>query len=256
MKYEQTNYDNNYVTNERYYETKTRKPLSYYIIRFLIGLILLALLLFLLMSIFPTKSGIKSTIENAINNSLGNTLEEKLDATLDKKLSPLYDRIFGDNIVNMKNTAKDYFTTARMPKNEGDTVKLTLGEMIEKKLITPIKDKNGKMCDTEKSYVEVTKVGDEYKMKVNLSCDGEEDYTITYLGCYNYCKGDICESKATAKTVATKTTTTKTTPKKVEKHYCVYYNGKYYDKSGNVVSKTAYEKACTQKPVEKHYCVY
>ena len=41
MKYEQTNYDNNYVTNERYYETKTRKPLSYYIIRFLIGLILL-----------------------------------------------------------------------------------------------------------------------------------------------------------------------------------------------------------------------
>ena len=43
------------------------------------------------------------------------------------------------------------------------------------KLLLPFKDKNGKTCDTQKSYVTLTKKENEYEMKVNLKCSEEED---------------------------------------------------------------------------------
>ena len=51
-----------------------------------------------------------------------------------KDLKPFYDRIFNENILIMRDTAKEYYTTERLPKNTGDTVKLTLQEMLNKKL--------------------------------------------------------------------------------------------------------------------------
>ena len=43
-------------------------------------------------------------------------------------------------------------------------------------------------------------------------------------------------------------------PKTEEKHYCVVFNGKYYDKDGNVVTKEGYTESCVPKTEEKHYC--
>ena len=114
------------------------------------------------------------------------------------------------------------------------------------------------MCNTEKSYVEITKMDKEYKMKVNLSCGDEEDYIITYLGCYNYCLNDVCEKKTTtqAKTVVKEKTVTPTpipTPSPiVKKHYCEIYGGKYYGKYGKVVNKSTYKSQCNHKTT-KHY---
>ena len=93
----------------------------------------------------------------------------------------------------------------RLPKKDGETKKLTLGEMLEMKLLLEVKDKNGKMCDLDESYVEVTKQAKEYKMKVNLKCGNEEDYVIVYLGCYDYCLNDVCEKKEETKTVSAST---------------------------------------------------
>ena len=260
-------------------------PLSYHIKRFLIGLILIILLIFLLLWLFPTKAGLKSTIKDSISDAFTETFEEKLN--------PLYDRIFSDNIDTMKDVATAYYTTARLPKTDGETVKLTLGEMLEKKMLLAIKDKNGKMCDADDSYVEITKTGNEYKMKVNLSCDDEEDYIISYLGCYNYCLNSICEKKTvvaektrienqqryiptpipqrTPKTkyictinngkyygkygkAVSKNTYIKQCTKAPTKHYCGIFNGKYYGKYGKVVSKNTYIKQCTTPTPEKHYC--
>ena len=108
-------------------------------------------------------------------------------------LNPLLNQIFADNIERMKDAAKDYYTVDRVPKKEGETFKLTLQEMIDKKLILPLTDKNGKMCDTTASYTEITKVGNEWQLKINLSCGSEEEYIIVYLGCHDYCKNYICE---------------------------------------------------------------
>ena len=72
-------------------------------------------------------------------------------------LTPIYNRIFNDNIQTMKDAAEDYFTKERMPEKEGNKVKITLEEMISKKMLLEIKDKNGKSCDKKASYVEITK---------------------------------------------------------------------------------------------------
>ena len=262
MNYDQNNgnnypnnveYNYNYVNPNNGYYGAAPMPLSYHIKRFLIGLLLAFLLIFLLVWLFPTKAGLKATINDSVADAF--------DKTFTEKLNPLYDRIFQDNINIMKDVAIAYYTTERLPKVEGQTKKLTLGQMLEMKLLLGIKDKNGKMCDTEKSYVEITKMDKEYKMKVNLSCGDEEDYVITYLGCYNYCLNDLCEKKTVTK--AKEKVVKKTQPKPIiptpkptpKKHYCEIYNGKYYGKYGKVVNKSTYQKQCNHKP-DKHYCVY
>lgn len=138
-----------------------------------------ALFIFILIWLFP----LKSDLTNAIND-----IEVK-----GTDISVLTDRIFNENIISMKDAAKSYYTTPRLPKNVGDKVKMTLGEMLEKKIILPFTDKNGKACDTKASYVEITKYDEEFIMKVNLKCGKEENYLLVYMGCYDYCATTLCE---------------------------------------------------------------
>ena len=103
--------------------------------------------------------------------------------------------IFNDNLDNIKEAAISYFTNERLPKEIGDTVKITLGDMINKRLVRTVYDASANQCDNNKSYVEVTKLDDEYEMKIFLSCSDIEDYIIVHLGCYDYCDKDVCEKK-------------------------------------------------------------
>ena len=116
-------------------------------------------------------------------------------------LTGLNSRIFNANVGEMKDAAISYFTTDRLPQKEGDSVTLTLQQMLDMKLLLPFKDKNGKTCDTQKSYVTLTKKENEYEMKVNLKCSEEEDYIIVHLGCYSYCESAICEKEEEKKVI-------------------------------------------------------
>ena len=107
-------------------------------------------------------------------------------------LTPFYNRIFNDNVQTMKEAAEDYFTKDRMPKNVGDSSKLTLQQMLDKKLVLPFLDKDGKECDTNKSYVKVTKKKKEYELEVHLTCGNESNYIIEPIGCYNFCPDNSC----------------------------------------------------------------
>ena len=107
-------------------------------------------------------------------------------------LTPFYSSIFNNNIQTMKDAAEDYYTTERMPEKTGDSTKMTLQEMIDEKLIIPFVDKNGKACNTEKSYVKVTKKDKEYELKVSLTCGKESNYIIEKIGCYNFCPSGSC----------------------------------------------------------------
>lgn len=249
--YQQQN--NPYQQPNIFYQTpmdtsQKEETLSYHLKRFLIGFLLIALFIFVLLWLFPTKQALKSALFDAVN--------------------PLTDRIFSENMNTLKETAIAYYTTDRLPTNTGETKKLTLGEMLEKKLLLTLKDKNGNMCNSEKSYIEITKMENEYKLKVNLSCGDEEDYILTYLGCYNYCINDICENKktTTAKNQNNSTifqkitkgfkniipTSTSVITKTSPKYYCAVVNGKYYDNKGNKVTRDKYRKTCYKEP--KYYC--
>ncbi len=153
----------------------------------IVQFLFVALIIFVLIWLFPLKSDLKNlkTTSNGENTDL----------------SVLVDRIFNENIIAMKDAAKSYYTLERLPKNVGDKVKMTLGEMLEKKIILPFTDKHGKTCDMTGSYVEVTKYDTEYLMKVNLKCGEEENYLLVYMGCYDYCSTTVCEkNKADVKT--------------------------------------------------------
>ena len=146
--------------------------------RFLLLILVIVLFIFVMLLIFPTK----------------------------KSLDPLYQDVFRNNINSMK-----YFTNERKKKNVGDKVRISLREMLDKKLLLPFVDKNGNQCDLDKSYVEVTKGKTEYQMKVNLSCSDQKAYIIEILGCTDRCldckKEEVKEEKKQE---------TKTTERKIE----------------------------------------
>lgn len=158
-------------------------------------LLFMVLFLFILMWLFPTKEFVTNYVDGA------------LDKKLEQKLDPIYERFFNENISAMQEAGKSYFTNARLPQKVGNKEKITLGEMLDNHLLVSFKDSNGKSCDTEKSYIEVTKESEEYVMKVNLSCTDQEDYILVHMGCYQYCTTAICEKQATVSSVGSNKTT-------------------------------------------------
>lgn len=136
----------------------------------MLQILFVIIFVFILMWIFPTRK----QVENLIN-------------------VPTYDNVFNENILAMKEAAKSYYTTPRLPKKVGDKVSMTLGEMLDLKIILPFTDSKGRACSETESYVEVTKKDEEYIMKINLKCEDEENYLLVYMGCYDYCKTTICE---------------------------------------------------------------
>ena len=157
-------------------------------------------------------------------------------------MTPFYSNVFRENIKYMQEAAESYFTDDKMPTEVGGEVKMTLSEMIEKKLILPFVDKDGNSCDLNNSYVTITKQPDEsWILKTNLECGSEKDYTIKVLGCHNYCKDNNCEKvckieKLTSYQYKKQVTTTKT------KYSCksgYTLNGKYCYKTVLVDTQSA-----------------
>lgn len=154
----------------------------------LIQILFVTLFVFLMLWLFPTKSFVNNKIKNN------------------------YNATFNNNVNNMKEAAKSYFTNERLPQKVGEEEVLTLGDMLDLKIILPFVDGKGKSCDLNESYVQVTKEENEYLMKVYLKCTDYEDYLLVHMGCYDYCTTDICEKKEETKPVVNKPVVT--TPSK------------------------------------------
>lgn len=160
-------------------------------------------------------------------------------------LNPLYDKIFSQNIGSMTDAAKSYFTVSRLPQKEGESKKLTLGDMVDNKMIVEFTDSEGKTCDQDASYVEVTKKGDEYIYKTNLVCSNQSDYVVEYFGCYDVCKDDKCEVEVVEKPA---TDTKKVTEYQFYKEVSSNYIDKYICKKGYTLEGT---KCVLNSEIEK-----
>jgi len=169
---------------------------------FLLRLILIIIFIFLLIWLVP------KFIAPKINSNSGNSKSSISNSDMKAVTS----QIFLDNLEKMKNAAITYYTSERLPKEVGSYEKLTLEEMIEKKLIVPLIDKNNKECNKKASYVKITKLDEEYILKVNLKDSEKEDYILVHLGCYSYCKSYICEKKSTVTDVNIKSSKSQGTP--------------------------------------------
>ncbi len=150
---------------------------------FLLKLILIIIFVFLLIWLLP--KFISPTVVNKTEKVAGESVD----------LAPLTSQIFADNLERMKEAAISYYTDERLPKEVGESDTMTLSDMIGKKIIVALIDKNNKACDVEKSYVRITKTEDEFILKVNLKDSEKEDYILVHLGCYTYCDSYICEKQ-------------------------------------------------------------
>jgi len=143
-----------------------------------VQILFIVLFVFILIWLFPTKSHVDKNSGNA-----------------NQEFDVLTNRIFNENLQIMKEAAISYYTTSRLPKNVNDVEKMTLRKMLEEKLLIEFKDANNKSCDLDESYVEITRLEDEYILKINLSCTDNDAYILVHLGCYDYCLTDVCENK-------------------------------------------------------------
>ena len=128
-----------------------------------IKLVLVVLLIFVLMMLFPTKGFVTNYVDEKVKENSGSDN-------------------FNNNLLAMATAGSGYFTSSRLPKDTGDKVKMTLGEMYKDKLLVRFTDSNNRTCNTNESYLEVTKEDSEYTMKVNLSCSDKEDYIMLHMG--------------------------------------------------------------------------
>ena len=251
---------------------------------FLLKLILVIIFVFLLIWLLPkfirptvttnatSNSKAAATEKSSSKSSSSSTKCESNSGKCDiSGLDALTSQIFAENINRMKEAAISYYTDERLPKNSGDSEKMTLSDMISKKIIIALVDKNNKAVDGEKSYVKITKLDEEYILKINIKDSEKEDYMLVHLGCYTYCDSYVCQKQSSEVSVkGSKVTDTVpikgsydngeyVAPKQptvvVEKHYCVKYNGKYYGMDGSVVSKNKYLDQCTEHKEDTHYCV-
>ncbi len=146
------------------------------------------LVIFIIIWLFPTKG----YIDKAINQKLGTSNGQ----------------VFNTNANIMKEAALGYFNGTRLPEKEGDTKKLTLKQMLDEKLLVSFTDGNGKHCNNNKSYVEIVKNEEDYKMKVNLNCTDKKAYVVSYIACTDgVCSKKKLTEENTSEQVAEKSVT-------------------------------------------------
>ena len=119
-------------------------------------------------------------------------------------------KVFEKNLTAMKTASVNYYSKKENLPTDNSKEVITLRQMISKNMLRAFTDKNGKACNVDKSYSEITSDNGEYVLKVKLKCSDEEDYVLTKLGSYSYCTSEICEkdlSKTDTKSGEPSTTT-------------------------------------------------
>lgn len=188
---------------------------------FILKLLLFVVIIILIVWLFPTKS----YVSNLIDSKLGTSKEQ----------------VFNNNLNSMKQAALSYYNGDRLPQNDGDSDKITLEEMLQKKILIAFTDSNGKECNKTKSYVKITKNKNDYSLKVNLSCQDGKNYIISYIdssGNEVYAKKKITEDNSVNED--TKTTSTNNSECEYVKIGSGYYSnyGSWSNWSTNYVKES------------------
>ena len=138
------------------------------LLRFLIIVIIIILVIYLMVKvIMPRLDHKKSTNNEASSNKITET-----------------------NYNNIKTSIFNYYNDKDLPSEE----KMSIRQLIDKGIIaTPKEDKDNKL-DYDNSYIEITKIDDDYSLKINLKTALDEKYYTIYFGHYEYCEENkLCE---------------------------------------------------------------
>lgn len=88
---------------------------------------------------------------------------------------------FINYINNIQEKSKEYFKTIDLPLEKGQSIKITLREMLEKGLLEDENKKIENSCDLNKSYSNITREKVKYVIETTLKCGKEKDTITTNL---------------------------------------------------------------------------
>ena len=84
-----------------------------------------ALFVFILMWLFPTKNFVTNYVDDKIGDAVKEALSDyEFGGGINSEA--FANQLFNQNVMMMKDGAKDYFTLSRLPEKNGDQVKITL----------------------------------------------------------------------------------------------------------------------------------
>lgn len=120
-----------------------------------------------------------------------------------------YSDSFKDNLTKLKEVGSNYFEKNNLPIEVGDSIKVSLKDLINNKKIDTLKV--GKTtCNEDDSYIKIVKKSKGYELETTLICGNEKNTSYSYLGCI-----DNCEESTTTTTTTTTTKKITTTKKKI-----------------------------------------
>lgn len=82
---------------------------------------------------------------------------------------------FINNINNMEKVSIEYFKTIDLPLEKGKSVKITLKELIDKKIIVSTNSDSDSTCDVKESHSKITREKNKYIVETTLKCGKEKD---------------------------------------------------------------------------------
>ena len=142
-----------------------------------------------------------------------------------------YSNGFKDNLTKLKDVGGSYFGKDNLPSEVGDSIKVSLKDLINDKKIDTLKvDKT--TCNENDSYIKIVKKSKGYELETTLICGNEKNTSYSYLGCIDNCEEETITTTTTTKTTKKITTTTKvvttskitTTTTTTKAKYAVIFN--------------------------------
>ena len=121
--------------------------------------------------------------------------------------NPYANATYKDNLEHINSVMLGYFDEDKLKEVKNKPYKVTVKELIDEGVLVSIVDANDKVCNSKKSYVEISPIEDkenEYILKTKLKCSKEDNYILKHLGHYNYCSDFLCEKEQV--TISKKTT--------------------------------------------------
>ena len=91
----------------------------------------------------------------------------------------------------------EYLTTDNLPTELNGSKTIRLKILINRSLTDGIKDEENNQCDTSESYSEVTRLENNYAVKMSISCGKNKASRVIYVGCFSNCEGGICKGEET-----------------------------------------------------------
>lgn len=155
------------------------KNSGYKLRSFLLKLIIIIAIVALLIWILPKFALYKKTNNATLDNS--------------KNTISINDSKFKSNQIELKEAALKYYDKDKLPQSVGDKGKVTLDDLKKQGFISDLACDNER-CSGSESYAEITKLDNEYLLKVNLNCGKFSDYLIYHIGEYDYCTNLLCEA--------------------------------------------------------------